>query len=55
MLRIDLASEQPSLVIEVQGLQSVTGALEIVGDEAWFADTTMGASGGSGISFLMAE
>lgn len=45
LLRIDLAGEQPSLVIEVQGLQSVTGALEIVGDEAWFADTTMGASG----------
>jgi hypothetical protein len=33
------------LVVEVSGLQSVTGALEIVGSEAWFADTTMGASG----------
>lgn len=45
LLRVDLAGAQPSLVIEVQGLQSVSGALEIVGHEAWFADTTMGASG----------
>jgi hypothetical protein len=45
LLRVDLAGAQPSLVIEVQGLQSVSGALEIVGHEAWFADTTIGASG----------
>jgi hypothetical protein len=45
LLRVDLAGAQPSLVIEVGGLQSVSGALEIVGQEAWFADTTMGASG----------
>ena len=45
LLRIDLAGAEPSLVIEVDGLQSVSGALEIVGHEAWFADTTMGASG----------
>lgn len=45
LLRVDLAGAEPSLVIEVQGLQSVSGALEIVGHEAWFADTTMGASG----------
>jgi hypothetical protein len=45
MLRVDLAGAQPSLVVEVTGLQSVSGALEIVGNEAWFADTTMGASG----------
>lgn len=29
----------------VGGLQTVTGSLEIVGDRAWFADTTVGASG----------
>jgi hypothetical protein len=45
LLRVDLEGPEPSLVIEVQGLQSVSGALEIVGHEAWFADTTMGASG----------
>lgn len=45
LLRVDLAGAQPSLVLEVPGLQSVSGALEIVGHEAWFADTTMGASG----------
>jgi hypothetical protein len=45
LLRVDLAGAQPSLVVEVPGLQSVSGALEIVGHEAWFADTTMGASG----------
>jgi hypothetical protein len=45
LLRVELAGAQPSLVIEVAGLQSVSGALEIVGHEAWFADSTMGASG----------
>jgi hypothetical protein len=45
LLRVDLAGPEPSLVVEVAGLQSVTGALEIIGNEAWFADTTMGASG----------
>ena len=42
--RIDLAGE-PSLIEQVAGLHSVTGALEIVGDELWFADTTLGSSG----------
>jgi hypothetical protein len=45
LLRVDLDAAEPSLVVEVAGLQSVSGALEIVGQEAWFADTTMGASG----------
>jgi hypothetical protein len=45
LLRVDLSGPEPSLVVEVAGLQSITGALEIVGDEAWFSDTTMGASG----------
>lgn len=45
LLRVDLGGPQPSLVVEVSGLQSITGALEIVGRELWFADTTMGASG----------
>lgn len=45
LLRVDLDGPEPSLVVEVEGLQSVTGALEIVGDEAWFANTTMGSSG----------
>ena len=34
-----------ALDVEVEGLQSVTGALEIAGDVTWFADTTLGASG----------
>ncbi len=37
--------EEPTLVQEVGGLQSVTGALEIVGMQLWFSDTTLGASG----------
>jgi hypothetical protein len=45
LLRVDLDGAEPSLVVEVPGLQSVSGALEIVGHEAWFSDTTMGASG----------
>jgi hypothetical protein len=45
LLRVDLEGAEPSLVVEVQGLQSVSGALEIVGHEAWFSDTSMGASG----------
>lgn len=42
--RIDLSGE-PKLIEQVAGLHSVTGALEIVGDELWFADTTLGSSG----------
>ncbi|PRQ10052.1 hypothetical protein [Enhygromyxa salina] len=45
LLRVDLSGPEPALVTEVEGLESVTGALEIVGDQAWFADTTIGASG----------
>ncbi|KIG16986.1 hypothetical protein DB30_03583 [Enhygromyxa salina] len=45
LLRVDLSGPAPALVTEVEGLESVTGALEIVGDQAWFADTTIGASG----------
>jgi hypothetical protein len=46
LLRVDLENDgEPALIVELEGLQSVTGALEIVGDEAWFADTTIGASG----------
>ncbi len=33
------------LVEVVTGLHSVSGELEIVGDELWFADTTLGSSG----------
>jgi hypothetical protein len=33
------------LIEEFAGLRSTTGALEIVGDELWFADTTLGSSG----------
>ncbi|MCA9684891.1 MAG: hypothetical protein KC457_22095, partial [Myxococcales bacterium] len=43
--RIDLEGDTPQLIREVEGLHSVTGALEIIGDQAWFADTTPGASG----------
>ena len=45
LLRLDLSGTEPQLVTEFEGLQSVTGALEIVGYEAWFADTTIGSSG----------
>lgn len=45
LLRVDLDGPEPQLVVAVEGLQSVSGALEIVGHEAWFADTTVGASG----------
>ncbi|PRQ05257.1 hypothetical protein ENSA5_03760 [Enhygromyxa salina] len=46
LLRVDLdGGPDPVLITEVEGLDSVSGALEIVGDEAWFADTTLGASG----------
>jgi hypothetical protein len=45
LLRVDLDGPEPLLVPAVSGLQSTTGALEIVGHEAWFADTTVGASG----------
>jgi hypothetical protein len=45
LLRVDLDGPEPVLVTAVEGLQSITGALEIVGHEAWFADTTVGASG----------
>jgi hypothetical protein len=45
LLRVDLDGPEPQLVLAVDGLQSVSGALEIVGHEAWFADTTVGASG----------
>ncbi|HVI02508.1 MAG TPA: hypothetical protein VM869_27565 [Enhygromyxa sp.] len=45
LLRVDLDGLEPQLIVAVDGLQSVSGALEIVGHEAWFADTTIGASG----------
>lgn len=45
LLRVDLDGPEPQLVVALEGLQSVSGALEIVGHEAWFADTTVGASG----------
>jgi hypothetical protein len=45
LLRVELDGPEPQLVVAVEGLQSVTGALEIVGHEAWFADTTIGSSG----------
>jgi len=45
LLRVDRSGLEPELVVEFDGLQSVTGALEIIGHEAWFADTTIGASG----------
>jgi hypothetical protein len=45
LLRVDLEGDAPALEVEVEGLVSVTGSLEIVGDEAWFADTSLGASG----------
>lgn len=46
LLRVDLdGPDRPALIVEFEGLQSTTGALEIVGHEAWFADTTLGASG----------
>jgi hypothetical protein len=45
LLRVELSGPTPELVIEFEGLQSVSGALEIVADKAWFADTTIGASG----------
>ncbi|MFO7564232.1 MAG: hypothetical protein R6X02_16415 [Enhygromyxa sp.] len=45
LLRVDLDGPEPQLLIALEGLQSVSGALEIVGHELWFADTTLGASG----------
>ena len=45
LVRVDLDGPGPSLAVAVTGLQSVTGAVEIVADELWFADTTIGASG----------
>lgn len=45
LLRVDLDGPEPQLIVAVGDLQSVTGALEILGHEAWFADTTIGASG----------
>lgn len=36
---------ETGLIEEFAGLRSVAGGLEIVGDELWFADTTMGSSG----------
>ncbi len=44
LLRVDL-DPSPTLVTAVEGLHSVTGAVEIVGHELWFADTTLGTSG----------
>ena len=38
-------AQDPALVEVVSGLESVTGEFEIVGDELWFLDTTIGGSG----------
>jgi hypothetical protein len=38
-------AEQLGSIEMLAGLQSVSGDLEIVGDELWFADTTLGSSG----------
>lgn len=45
LLRVDRSGAEPKLAIALEGLQSATGALEIVGQQAWFADTSIGASG----------
>jgi len=45
LLRIDGEGEAATLEPVVDDLHSVTGALEIVGDVAYVADTTIGASG----------
>lgn len=50
LYRVELDDPAATLVELVTGLHSVTGELEIVGregggDELWFADTTLGASG----------
>ncbi len=45
ILRVELDDDAPQLVPVIEGLQSVTGAMLIVADELWFADTTIGASG----------
>lgn len=36
---------EAALIPEIEDLQSVTGALEIVGDELWFADTRLEGAG----------
>jgi len=43
--RASLAGEGADLEQIFTGLQTVNGNLEVVGDELWFADTTVGSSG----------
>ncbi|MFV8749260.1 hypothetical protein ACNOYE_01785 [Nannocystaceae bacterium ST9] len=45
LYRIEHSGGAPSLIEVAGDLHSVTGELEIVGDELWFADTTLGRSG----------
>ena len=45
LLRVDLDGPSPTLTTAFEGLVSVSGGLEIVGDRAWFADSSLGASG----------
>ncbi|EDM75912.1 hypothetical protein PPSIR1_25076 [Plesiocystis pacifica SIR-1] len=47
LYRADFAGPDDAveLIRSVEGLQSVTGALAVIGDRAYFADTTIGASG----------